>query len=519
MLFTSLQFIAFVLILLVLYYVIPAKWQWIVLLAGNIYFYAQSGWGGFLFIITTILTTFATAIAIEAVQVRQKKFLKRHKELMTKEQQKEYKNKSKNRQKLYLVICLLINFGILAVLKYTNFIILNFTSLHTVDFLLPMGISFYTFQSMGYLIDTYRGKGAEHNIFRFALFVSFFPQLVQGPISRFSDLSKTLFEEHHFDSSRIMYAFERILWGYFKKMVIADRAAIGLGVIMKDTHTYYGAYALLGMILYAIDLYADFTGGIDITIGVANAFGIELAENFHRPFFSKNVAEYWRRWHITLCAWFKDYLFYPISMSKWMNKFGKKLKKTIGGRIAQRLPIYIATTIVWFVTGLWHGASWNFIVWGLLNCFCMLISQEFEKLYEKANNRLHYRKLRYYKVFEILRTTFIICSFQMLDYYKNVGDAFRMFFSIFTTGNYSEVIHNGMFQVGLSAADYIVLLVGVFVIFTISMLQRKGSVRASLHAKAYPVRFVILLAAFVAIIVFGAYGTGYEASQFIYNQF
>ena len=222
--------------------------------------------------------------------------------------------------------------------------------------------------SIGYMIDVYRGVAdAEKNPFRYALFVSFFPQLVQGPISRWNDLKKSLFESHVFSWVNIQYGFERILWGYFKKMVIADRAAIGLATIQSDVSVYYGAYAFVGMLLYAIDLYADFTGGIDITIGVAQMFGITLPENFRRPFFSKSIAEYWRRWHITLCAWFKDYLFYPLSMSKWMNKVSRWLKKHVGKPVGSRFPVYFSSLTVWFVTGIWHGASWNFVVWGYTN--------------------------------------------------------------------------------------------------------------------------------------------------------
>ena len=205
--------------------------------------------------------------------------------------------------------------------------------------------------------------------------MSFFPQLVQGPISRWNDLKKSLFESHAFSWVNIQYGFERILWGYFKKMVIADRAAIGLATIQSDVSVYYGAYAFVGMLLYAIDLYADFTGGIDITIGVAQMFGITLPENFRRPFFSKSIAEYWRRWHITLCAWFKDYLFYPLSMSKWMNKVSRWLKKHVGKPVGSRFPVYFSSLTVWFVTGIWHGASWNFVLWGVYYGLFLLLEK------------------------------------------------------------------------------------------------------------------------------------------------
>ncbi len=520
MLFTSYQFIVFVIATLILYYVVPKTYQWIVLLLMNTIFYVYAGISGVIFIVTTIITTYAGAVLIKKEKEQSTNYLKSQKENFTKEQKKAYKLASQKKQKLYLILPLVINFGILAVLKYTNLFIVTFTSFNTVDFILPMGISFYTFQSTGYLVDVYRGVAkAEDSLFRYALFVSFFPPLVQGPINRWNDLKTSLFEKHYFSWTRIQSGFERVLWGYFKKMVIADRASIGLATIQSDCSTYYGAYAFVGMLLYAIDLYADFTGGIDITIGVAEMFGIKLAENFKRPFFSKNIAEYWRRWHITLCAWFKDYLFYPLSMSKFMNKVSKKLKNTLGKTIGSRFPVYFSSLTVWFVTGIWHGASWNFVVWGLLNSLVMLVSQELKPLYEKANKKLGYRSFKYYKVFEIIRTAIIVCSLQMLDYYRNIKEAFAMFFSMFTGGNYAEVFSKGMWDIGISYADYAVIIVGVFIIFVVSMLQRSGSIRQKLSQKNYCVRYVIFLLLFLAIVVFGTYGIGYESSQFIYNQF
>ncbi|MDO5382424.1 MAG: MBOAT family O-acyltransferase [Eubacteriales bacterium] len=520
MLFTSYQFIAFVIISLILYYLVPKKLQWIVLLCMNTLFYVYAGISGIIFIVTTIVTTFFGAVSINNEKEKCADYLTQQKDVLTKEQKKDYKLTSVRKQKIYLALPLIINFGILAVLKYTNLFIVTFTSFNTVDFILPMGISFYTFQSTGYLVDVYRGIAeVQKNPFRYALFVSFFPQLVQGPISRWNDLKTCLFEYHDFSWSKIQSGLERMLWGYFKKMVIADRAAIGLATIQSDCQTYYGAYAFVGMILYAIDLYADFTGGIDITIGVAEMFGIKLPENFKRPFFSKNIAEYWRRWHITLCAWFKDYLFYPISMSKWMNKLSKKLKNTVGKAVGSRFPVYFSSLTVWFVTGIWHGASWNFVVWGLLNSLIMLISQEFKPLYDKADKKFGYRKFKYYKVFEIIRTTAIVCSLQMLDYYRNISEAFKMFFSMFTSGNYYEVFTKGMWNIGISMPDYIVIAIGVLIIFIVSMLQRKCSIRQRLSQNNYCVRYVVFLLLFLAIVVFGTYGIGYESSQFIYNQF
>jgi alginate O-acetyltransferase complex protein AlgI len=519
MLFTSVNFVLFVAVVLLMYYIVPKKWQWIMLLCANVCFYLQAGIRGAVFMLATIISTYICGRMIAKAGERQKLAMDKLKEIMSKEQKKAYKAKTKRVQKFWMTGCLLFNFGILAVLKYTNFFI-SFTSLKPVDFILPMGISFYTFQSMGYIIDVYRGVAeAEKNIFRFALFVSFFPQLMQGPISRWKDLKETLFCPHTFSWAQFERGLQRVLWGYFKKMVIADRAAIGLATLTGDFSKYTGAYAFLGMLIYAVELYADFTGGIDITIGVAEMFGIRLPENFRQPFFSRSLAEYWRRWHITLCAWFKDYVFYPISMAKWMNKSSKWLKKHISGALGQRFPIYTATLTVWFVTGFWHGASWNFIVWGLLNGIIMLISQELEPVYAKVDGKLGLKKRKAYQGFEIVRTTAIVCALQMLDYHANIADAFRQFISMFTTANYGSVFSNGMFHIGLSAADYCVLIIGVFIMYIVSFLGREKPVRERLAQKSFALRFALFLAVFLCIAVFGVYGIGYESSQFIYNQF
>ena len=216
---------------------------------------------------------------------------------------------------------MVFNFGILAVLKYSGFTLLNVKSLldfmnfknniPILRFALPLGISFYTFQTMGYIIDVYRDKYPyEKNIFKLALFISFFPQLIQGPISRFDDLKETLFGEHSFDAKAISFGLQRILWGFFKKLVIADRLLPAVNTIVRNPEEYQGVYVLVGMFFYAIQLYADFTGGIDIAIGVAEVFGIRLKENFERPYFSKSITEYWRRWHISLGSWFREYMFF-----------------------------------------------------------------------------------------------------------------------------------------------------------------------------------------------------------------
>ncbi len=530
MLFTSYEFIAFMLLCFVIYYAIPQKCQWVMLLISSYIFYFCAGTFYPLFILATTATTYLFARKMDGLYAVEAQYLAENKGL-AREDKKAYKKKMSKKRKISMLCCLLFNIGILAVIKYTNFVIVNINNIAglaeteneiaMVEWLLPMGISFYTFQSVGYLLDVYWGKvKAQKNFFKFALFVSFFPQLVQGPISRYADLEPTLFAEHKYNWYKVKLGLERIVWGFFKKLVIADRLLVAVKFIIEDPEYYSGAFVLVGMIFYAIELYADFTGGIDITIGIAEVFGIRLKENFERPYFSKNIAEYWRRWHITMGTWFRDYIFYPMSISKSMQKLTGFTKKRFGKGMAKRLPVYIATMVTWFATGIWHGASWNFVVWGLMNGFVILISQEFEPVYEKFHKK--FPKLSgntFYKIFQIGRTFLLMCSLRLFDCYADVKTAFLAFFSIFTNFDITRLTVEEFLYFNLTVADYVIVAVGVIIMLWVSLMQRKGSVRVRLEKKNTVVRYTVYAVMLLSVILLGAYSIGYDATQFIYNQF
>lgn len=530
MLFTSYEFLGFLAVLFLVYYLIPKRFQWELLLLASYLFYFFAGPSYLLYILATTVTTWFVTCQIEKIGAAQSAYLKENKGSLTKEERKAYKEKTKGRQWKWLLACLLFNIGILAVVKYTNFAISNVNGLlHAFgstkqfgfwDIALPMGISFYTFQSMGYLIDVYRGTvPAEKNPFKVALFVSFFPQLIQGPISRFGDLASQLFAEHAFDTKTFSYGLERILWGFFKKLVIADRILTGVNTIIRDSETYSGAWVFVGMLFYALELYADFTGGIDITIGVAQALGITVKENFIRPYFSKSIKEYWRRWHITMGTWFTDYIFYPISVCKPMLKFSRFARAHFGEVIGKRLPVYLSSFAVWFATGIWHGASWNFIVWGLGNYVVIMISQELEPLYARFHNRFHVEGRFVYKLFQVVRTVLLMSCLRTFDCYRDVPLTFRMFGTMFTEGNWHILWDGSLLQIGLGMLDYIVLSAGLILLLLVSLLQRSGSVRDRIASKPYLLRFAVWYGLFLIVLLAGAYGAGYDASQFIYNQF
>jgi len=500
------------------------------LLAASYIFYSFAGVKYLAYILATTLSTYFASQRIGKLQAAASDYIKTNKENLSREERKAYKDRMKKRQRLWLVLCLLFNFGILAVVKYYNFTVLNINSVFdllkinakipTFGFILPLGISFYTFQTMGYIIDVYREKySPQKNLFKLGLFVSFFPQLIQGPISRYDDLQETLFGHHKFDAKNISFGLQRILWGYFKKLVVADRLLVAVNTIVKNPDEYQGVFVLLGMFFYAIELYADFTGGIDIAIGVAEVLGIRVKENFERPYFSKSITEYWRRWHITLGTWFKDYLFLPISVSKSMLNLSKKCRKLFGDAIGKRIPVYISTIVVWFTTGIWHGAAWNFIVWGLLNALVILVSQECIPLYNRFHKKFNVLNTFWYRLFQVVRTFWLMSFLRTLDCYRNVPTTFRMYGTIFTKWNWNELFNGGLIGLGLSLSDYIILILAVLLILYVSLASRSVSFRVKLAAKPLTVRYLAYFALIISILIFGAYGVGYDASQFIYSQF
>ena len=530
MLFTSYEFLAFLGAVFLLYYILPKKTQWITLLAASYVFYALAGVEYLAFIALTTLSAFLATLLMGRVSARETKYLAEFGAGLSKDERKEYKAGAKKRRLVILCMALLLNFGVLAVLKYTAFAVVNINSwLHTFgaqtqltipSLLLPLGISFYTFQTMGYLIDVYRAKAEpERNIFKLALFVSFFPQLIQGPISRFGDLGEQLTTPHRFERRNFTYGVQRILWGYFKKLVIADRVLVAINTMVGAPESFDGFYVFLMIILYSVQIYADFTGGIDITIGIAEALGIRLTENFNRPFASRSTKEYWNRWHITMGSWFTDYIFYPLSVSRPMAKLTKLSKKLLGKNIGKRVPVYLATIITWFLTGLWHGAGWNFIVWGLLNCLVILVSRELEPLYARFEHRFPRLHGSYgYGVFMSVRTFLLMGLIRSLDCYRDVPLTFRMWGSMFTRFNLPDVMGGGISSLGLGLADYVIIGCGCAVMFAVSKVGEKRSVRDRIYDKP-ALSWTLCGALFIAIILLGAYSVGYDTSQFIYNQF
>ncbi len=532
--FITYEFIAFLILVFVLYYSLPKKVQWIFLLIANFAFYAYADVRYPVFLVITASSVYVTALVMERYQGRLEEYKTQIRSGQipkpTREEKKAFKKKISDKKKRTMLFCLLFNLGILAVVKYTNFAISNInffveksggSPFSFQNMIVPMGISFYTFQAVGYLLDVYWEKcGIQKNYFRFLLFVSFFPQLIQGPISRYSDLEKTLYTPHRADWKQISFGLQRMLWGYFKKLVLADRVSVAVIALAEDQKYYTGAFVFVMMMFYSLQLYADFTGGIDITIGIAQVLGIRVEENFIRPFFSKNIAEYWRRWHITMGTWFRDYVFYPCSISRPVKNMTTFCKKHFGMIVARRVAVYFSSIVVWFATGVWHGAEWRFIIWGLLNGLILLASGELEPLYERFHKRLpKFTETTVYRGFQVIRTFLLMSCLRLFDVYGSVRRTFRQFIRMFTRFWKHPVTGQELLDLGLTKPDYVILLVGVLLLFFVSLLGRREDIRERLWKRPYVIRFTAFTLLFLAVILLGQYGHGFDAQQFIYNRY
>ena len=524
MLFTSWAFLLFLAVLVPLYYLVPKRVQWIVLLLADAVFVCAEGVRGAVFLAVTIATVYLAARRIDTLFGKQKETIAAMKATHTKEERKKARIGFERKRRAVLILCLAVNVGILFVLKYGAAIgRLSAAWFKTpsfgADLTLTMGISFYTFSSIGYLLDVSRETiPAERNPFKLALFLSFFPLLVQGPISRFEGLGRELCAPHDFSGKRFLSGALRITWGYWKKLIVADRLLVAIRTLCAKPDTYRGGFVLVEMLLYAACLYADFTGGIDITIGIGEWFGVTVEENFFRPYFSKSISEYWRRWHITLGEWFKRYVYYPLSVSKPMRTLSQKSRK-LGVGVSRRLPVYLATMLVWALTGAWHGSNWTFLVWGLLNGAVILLSEELKPLYARFHARFpRLTESAFYRGFTVIRTVLLLSSLRILDCYGTVREAFSAFFSMFTTWNWGVVISR-IGSIGLTGTDYAIAFCGVLAMFALSMVQRKGPIRKRIMARGTVFSVCALLVLIGTILIFGHYGFGFDASQFIYNRF
>lgn len=523
------QFLLFAAVLVAAFYLVPKKLQWLCLLAASCFFYCQAGIENGIYIIVTALTSYGTALWMEALGNKSKSYLKANKDILDKDAKKACKAKTKKQRRNLMALCLLLNFGLLCVFKYGGFVLeqVNEVSLllggHGVgtvwNLMVPLGISFYTFQTMGYVVDVYWERvEAQKNFGKLLLFTSFFPQVTQGPISDYKALSCQLYAQHTYSDRNITYGFQRMLWGYFKKMVIADRAAPMVQAVFASYAALPGNNVLLGAFLYSLQIYADFSGYMDIVCGLCQMLDIRLAENFERPYFSKSIAEYWRRWHMTLGAWFKTYLYYPIAVSRLSKKLTKWGTRIFGAAFGKTLAASFALVVVWFTTGLWHGANWGYIVWGGINGLFIIVSLWLEPLYERVKGRLQVKENRFpWRAFVTLRTFFLVTLIKVFPEVGGFQNGVGFWAACFRGWSLNGVEGRTLYPI-TTARELLILGLGAALIFLVSLAQRKGSVRDQLARTPRLLRLVIFVVMFFAIIYWGI-PMSTETGGFLYAQF
>lgn len=528
----SLGFALFLLIAVIAYFITPSKYQWVTLLAASYIFYMFASVKLLFFLLLTTTSTYCVGLLFGKVNLAYERRLKEGKETLTRAQKRELKQEFNRKKKLWLLAALLLNFGVLFILKYTNILVGVLNLLRAVfrmegkldvpKLFLPLGISFYTFQSMGYLIDVYRNKyKPERNWEKFALFVSFFPQLIQGPISRYDQLAAQLYAPHSFDYQRVKHGLELMLWGYFKKMVISDRIAIMTGAIFATPGEYQGFYIAFGALFGLFELYTDFSGGIDIVRGVSEIFGIIMPENFKRPYFATSLADYWRRWHITLNDWWRDYIFYPMVLSETFTKLGKFCRKHMGDTFGKKIPIFIALFCARFINGIWHGVSVYYVIVGLYHGVLISLSFVFEEQIGDLGRKLRIKTdCASWRIFQSLRTFALLFLIKVQSKATSFSEIIIYYKSLFAKFNPWILFDESLFKFGVNRREFTVVILALAVLFVVSLLQEKGyHIREKLDEQNLVFRWGIYLCGILSVVLFGVYGPGYDAAKFLYQGF
>lgn len=478
MTYMSFLFYVFVLAAVVVYYIIPLKGRWIVLLGASIFFYWQAleTGAGMAVILLTIAIAYGAGLLLQ--QVRKRSILAG--------------------AVLLLVIPWLC-------MKNGNYVLEILLHRDAVAWIVPLGISFYTLQMISYLADVYQGKTeAQRNPAKFALYVMFFPQIVQGPIPRYDRLAGQLYAGHLFCERTVVGGFYRILWGFFLKLMIADRAAVVVDEIFENYHQYVGCYVLVAGVLYSIQLYTDFAACISISKGVANLFGIELTDNFNHPYLAVSVKDFWHRWHMSLSEWLKDYVYIPL-----------------GGSRKGRIRTFINLILTFVVSGIWHGAGMRFIVWGLLHAAYQIAGQLTQRIQRKAAKITGLTQAPQARVW-IRRAWTFLCVMTAWIIFRagNLRVGLQMIGSMFRVWNVWIFTNDALLALGLNWKEWVVLIASILILFVVSVKQEKGTVFSDgIFRQPVYIRWALYLVVIFGIITYGAYGMGYDSQAFIYGGF
>lgn len=503
---TSFSFLCFFALSLVVYYAVPCRFRWVALLVFSAAFFLLSAtpWTVVYLLASVVSASLCVRIIAKAKQSGQDK-----------------------KAKWALTVGIVANVGMLAVLKYTNFAIFNInaiagTAIEKVAFPAPLGISFYTLSLVGMLLDCYWGIAQpDANGLKIGLYIAYWPALTSGPVTRYGEVAPSLYEGHKLDWKNIVFGLERMLWGTFKKLVISAPLGVVVDTIYADTATYSGLYIWLAVVLFMLQLYADFSGCMDIILGASECYGVTLPENFRTPFFSRSVQEYWQRWHITVGAWLRDYIMYPILRSGTWRKMTKWIKKHWGKKAARQIPSYLGMFCVWLAIGLWHGGDWKYVLGtGIWFWLWIVLGQVCEPLAKKVNAFLHIRTDSFcWKLYQSLRTFVLVAVGNMFFRLDSIGSVFSAVGSGFSVFNPWIFTDGSLYTLGLEQKEFHVTLAALVLLLIVSALQEKESVRERIARQNLPFRWLIWLALLMAVLIFGQYGPGYDAASFIYANF
>lgn len=494
MLFNSISFIAFFPIVVLFYFLIPKKVRYLWLLATSYFFYMCWNAKYALLLLNSTAITYLSGLLIDRC---------------------DRGGQPENRKKFYVALSFSINLSILFMFKYFDFTIENINfilrkwNLRVIaspfDLLLPVGISFYIFQALSYTMDVYRKEiYVERNFFKYALFVSFFPQLVAGPIERSKNLLKQINRTNDFSYENFRRGLLIMLWGYFQKIVIADRIGLLVDTVFSNVEQYEGGYYLLASILFAIQIYCDFSGYSLIAVGAAKVMGFQLMKNFDCPYFAESVTEFWRRWHISLTSWFRDYLYIPL-----------------GGNRKGTARKYVNILIVFLVSGLWHGAQWTYIIWGGANGLFQIIGSMLRPLRKKIAKFLRVKEEsvghRIFKTF----LTFTLVDFTWIFFRaESIHDALHMVKSILTVYNPWIFLDDSIYELGLSQKQFHVLIFSVVILLIVDWLKyKKVNILDKLLEQNIWYRWPVYITGILFVLIFGIWGNSYDTQAFVYFQF
>lgn len=525
----SMDYLMFFLPVVILIYSILGIRQkkYFLLIAGYLFFALISG-GLVIYLFLTTLSMFLMGQWIEQIHAEEKKVLG----AVEKEQKKAMKAKYLHRKRLVFGFAALLHIGLLLVLKYSGFFMENVNAVLAVlktqvqfeipRFVMPIGISFFTMQAVSYIFDVYRGTvKAEKNFLKLALFISFFPQIVEGPICRYEQTAEQLWNVGRIQHKNLIFGLQRILFGMMKKIVIADRLNPLIKEVFANFVNYDGGIVALAAICYTIQLYMEFSGTMDAVIGTAQIFGITLPENFARPFFSKTISDFWARWHITLGGWFKDYIFYPVTLSKPVKKLTSNLKKKTGNYFALLVASAIALFCVWICNGLWHGAAWNYIFFGMYHFALILMGNVVEPLAKRIRKLPHVNPSAFpYQVFQMLRTSILVVIGELFFRCHGLKSGLIMFKMMLTEFSFARFNLESMEAFGIDVQDMVVVAVALLIVWIISVLKERGiELREALAKRPVAVRWAVVYSLILFIVIFGAYGLGYIPVDPIYANF